>query len=156
MDRTRGHAPASRRFQSFCRWWPTQGDRRSRSRRSRRILLRWSQLGPINPPDPEARRQWVEEELGYAGWDDATNTTHSGERHWNPSPNIAWISRRNNTGIHGLPGVAAAPRRRTVPNHRPPTLQFLIADEMAKQAPLRPQVLRPVSDRCGRRRTYHP
>ena len=54
-------------------------------------------FGPINPPDADARIEWIEEELGYTEWDDVTAATR-------PflvaslSPDIrpvAWFSRRD-------------------------------------------------------------
>jgi hypothetical protein len=59
-------------------------------------------FGPINPPDPEARRQWVEEELGYAGWEDVTNTDAFWQEALEPSPKIAWVSRRTTQEYTGF------------------------------------------------------
>jgi hypothetical protein len=66
-------------------------------------------FGPIDPADPEARRTWVEKELGFAGWpstaeqdgdngwEDISVRAHA---FWNESLSqrhrkIAWISRRS-------------------------------------------------------------
>jgi len=54
-------------------------------------------FGPINPPDPEVRRQWVEAELGYSGWGPPDLDT---ETFWKASLAtevrlIAWTSRRS-------------------------------------------------------------
>jgi hypothetical protein len=54
-------------------------------------------FGPINPPDPELRRKWVEEELGYTGWEAVVGEATS---FW-PDPlsisnrRVAWLSRRS-------------------------------------------------------------
>ena len=34
-------------------------------------------FGPINPPDPELRREWVETELDYAGWENVVSEATS-------------------------------------------------------------------------------
>jgi hypothetical protein len=52
-------------------------------------------FGPINPPDPDLRAQWVEAELGYDNWGDI-----GGETFWiaalsDQSRRIAWMSRRS-------------------------------------------------------------
>jgi hypothetical protein len=66
-------------------------------------------FGPIDPADPEARRTWVEKELGYAGWpstpeDDGDNgwedVAAKTRTFWNGSLSqrhrkIAWVSRRS-------------------------------------------------------------
>ena len=54
-------------------------------------------FGPINPPDFSLRAKWVENELGWAGWDDIAPDS---ETFWREalSPNrrkIAWLSRRS-------------------------------------------------------------
>jgi len=66
-------------------------------------------FGPIDPVDPEARRNWVEKELGFTGWpstpeqdgdngwEDISVRAHA---FWNESLSqrhrkIAWISRRS-------------------------------------------------------------
>jgi Protein of unknown function/Domain of unknown function (DUF1835) len=54
-------------------------------------------FGPINPPDGDARRRWVEDELGYEGWEDVIGET---EPFWRESLSagdrkIAWFSRRS-------------------------------------------------------------
>jgi len=40
------------------------------SGRDERVVSLFDSLsfGPINPPEPELRRRWVEEELGYTAW----------------------------------------------------------------------------------------
>jgi hypothetical protein len=54
-------------------------------------------FGPINPPDPGPRAQWMERELGWKGWEEvgdevaafwATALAHRG-------PRVAWMSRRS-------------------------------------------------------------
>ncbi|WP_407154798.1 DUF3658 domain-containing protein [Bradyrhizobium sp. STM 3557] len=54
-------------------------------------------FGPINPPDPEVRWKWVEEELGYSGWEkvvgEATSFWHEALSISNRR--IAWLSRRS-------------------------------------------------------------
>lgn len=54
-------------------------------------------FGPINPPDPELRRKWVEEELGYTGWEEVVGEATS---FWSEALSIgnrriAWLSRRS-------------------------------------------------------------
>jgi hypothetical protein len=54
-------------------------------------------FGPINPPDPELRRKWVETELDYAGWENVVSEATS---FWpaalsTSSRRIAWLSRRS-------------------------------------------------------------
>jgi len=54
-------------------------------------------FGPINPPDFSLRAKWVENELGWAGWDDIAPDS---ETFWREavSPGrrkIAWLSRRS-------------------------------------------------------------
>jgi hypothetical protein len=54
-------------------------------------------FGPINPPDAEARRRWVEDELGYEGWEEAIGQT---DEFWRESLSgrdrkVAWFSRRS-------------------------------------------------------------
>jgi hypothetical protein len=54
-------------------------------------------FGPINPPDGELRRAWVEEELGYTDWEEVviestffwSQALSVGDR------KIAWLSRRS-------------------------------------------------------------
>jgi hypothetical protein len=54
-------------------------------------------FGPINPSEPELRRKWVEEELGYTGWDNIGDEMTSfwreavSDRH----RRVAWLSRRS-------------------------------------------------------------
>jgi hypothetical protein len=53
-------------------------------------------FGPINPPDSDPRAKWVEDELGYTGWDDVCGKSTS---FWDQSISpahrkIAWLSRR--------------------------------------------------------------
>jgi hypothetical protein len=66
-------------------------------------------FGPIDPVDPEARRNWVEKELGFAGWpstpeQDGDNGWQDimvkAHAFWNESLSeqhrkIAWVSRRS-------------------------------------------------------------
>jgi hypothetical protein len=54
-------------------------------------------FGPINPPDPELRRAWVERELEYTAWEEVTGEATS---FWTDvlSPGhrrVAWLSRRS-------------------------------------------------------------
>jgi len=54
-------------------------------------------MGPINPPDANGRRRWVEDELGYTGWDDVIGQT---DAFWPESLSaqdrtVAWFSRRS-------------------------------------------------------------
>jgi hypothetical protein len=54
-------------------------------------------FGPINPPDSSLRGTWVENELGWTGWGDATPEP---ERFWHEAlapdyRKIAWLSRRS-------------------------------------------------------------
>jgi len=54
-------------------------------------------FGPINPPDPELRREWVETELDYAGWENVVSEATS---FWSAalatsSRRVAWLSRRS-------------------------------------------------------------
>jgi hypothetical protein len=54
-------------------------------------------FGPINPPDPELRMRWVEEELDYTGWEEVVGEATS---FWSvalsiSSRRIAWLSRRS-------------------------------------------------------------
>lgn len=54
-------------------------------------------FGPINPPDPELRRRWVEEELDYTGWEEVIGEATS---FWSEALSIsnrrvAWLSRRS-------------------------------------------------------------
>jgi hypothetical protein len=66
-------------------------------------------FGPIDPVDPEARRNWVEKELGFAGWpctpeQDGDNgwrdISIKAHAFWNESLSqqhrmVAWVSRRS-------------------------------------------------------------
>jgi hypothetical protein len=54
-------------------------------------------FGPINPPNGELRRAWVEDQLGYTGWEDVVNKSSA---FWNQAAaaydrKIAWLSRRS-------------------------------------------------------------
>jgi hypothetical protein len=66
--------------------------------RTDRVVCPFDDLsfGPINPPDLETRRQWIEEELGYTGWEDVIANT---DAFWTESlaahdRKVAWMSRR--------------------------------------------------------------
>jgi hypothetical protein len=53
-------------------------------------------FGPIDPPDSRLRTKWVENQLGWTGWDIASQT----EQFWHKSLSrdyrkIAWLSRRS-------------------------------------------------------------
>jgi hypothetical protein len=54
-------------------------------------------FGPLNPPDPELRGTWVEEELGYAGWEEVVGeaTSFWPEALSISNRRIAWLSRRS-------------------------------------------------------------
>jgi hypothetical protein len=53
-------------------------------------------FGPINPPDPELRRKWVEEELDYTGWEEVIGETSFWREALSISHRkIAWLSRRS-------------------------------------------------------------
>ena len=54
-------------------------------------------FGPINPPDPELRREWVEKELGYTGWEEIVGEATSFwlEALSVSNRRIAWLSRRS-------------------------------------------------------------
>jgi len=61
-------------------------------------------FGPINPPDPVARAKWVEEVLGYSGYEDVFIES---EAFWQAalSPEnrkIAWLSRRSTLEYAGF------------------------------------------------------
>ena len=54
-------------------------------------------FGPINPPDPKTRLQWIEEELGYTGYD---YVFARDEAFWKEALSedvrkVAWVSRRS-------------------------------------------------------------
>lgn len=54
-------------------------------------------FGPINPPDPELRRKWVEQELDYTGWEEVIGeaTSFWPEALSISNRRIAWLSRRS-------------------------------------------------------------
>jgi uncharacterized protein DUF3658/uncharacterized protein DUF1835 len=54
-------------------------------------------FGPIHPPDADARRRWVEDELGCAGWEDVIGQTDAFWRESLSAPDrkVAWFSRRS-------------------------------------------------------------
>ena len=54
-------------------------------------------FGPINPPDPELRRKWVEKELGYTGWENVVGeaTSFWPEALSITNRRIAWLSQRS-------------------------------------------------------------
>jgi len=61
-------------------------------------------LGPINPPDPQTRLHWMEEELRYTGWEWVSAEE---EAFWKAAlvedvRRIAWISRRSATEYCGF------------------------------------------------------
>jgi hypothetical protein len=54
-------------------------------------------FGPINRTDPELRTTWVEEELGYLGWEEVASQDHT---FWSQALSsgcrkVAWMSRRS-------------------------------------------------------------
>jgi Protein of unknown function/Domain of unknown function (DUF1835) len=66
--------------------------------RTDRVICPFDDLsfGPINPPDPQMRRKWVADVLGYSGWEEVIGDT---EPFWRESlsarePKVAWVSRR--------------------------------------------------------------
>lgn len=69
------------------------------SGRDERVVSLFDSLcfGPINPPDPELRRTWVEEELGYTGWEEVVGeaTSFWPEALSISNRRIAWLSRRS-------------------------------------------------------------
>ena len=61
-------------------------------------------LGPINPPDPQTRLHWMEEELRYTGWEWVFAEE---EAFWKAAlvedvRRVAWISRRSATEYCGF------------------------------------------------------
>jgi len=61
-------------------------------------------LGPINPPDPQTRLHWMEEELHYTGWEWVFAEE---EAFWKAAlvedvRRVAWISRRSATEYCGF------------------------------------------------------
>jgi hypothetical protein len=54
-------------------------------------------FGPINPPDPELRRKWVEKELGYTGWEDVVGeaTSFWPEALSISNRRVAWLTQRS-------------------------------------------------------------
>jgi hypothetical protein len=67
--------------------------------RDERVVSLFDSLsfGPINPPDPELRRTWVEEELGYTGREKVVGeaTSFWPEALSISNRRIAWLSRRS-------------------------------------------------------------
>lgn len=61
-------------------------------------------FGPINPPDPERRRKWVEKELGYTNWEEVVGEATS---FWTEACSVrdrrvAWLSRRTTQEYAGF------------------------------------------------------
>jgi hypothetical protein len=54
-------------------------------------------FGPINPPDPKLRKDWVEEQLNYTGWAEIVSGANSFWREALSTDHrrIAWLSRRS-------------------------------------------------------------
>ena len=78
-------------------------------------------FGPINPPDLPLRSKWVENELGWTGWNDIAPET---EAFWREalSPGrrkVAWLSRRSTMEYAGFLEWLWRMRRRTVRRGRP-------------------------------------
>ena len=74
-------------------------DALSEARRADRVVCAFDDysFGPINPPDASMRQRWVEDELGYTGWDDVIGRT---DAFWRESLSaqdrkLAWFSRRS-------------------------------------------------------------
>ncbi|KRR17738.1 hypothetical protein CQ14_41215 [Bradyrhizobium lablabi] len=61
-------------------------------------------FGPINPPDPELRRRWVEDELGYTGWEEVVGeaTSFWSEALSISSRRVAWLSGRSTQEYAGF------------------------------------------------------
>jgi hypothetical protein len=61
-------------------------------------------FGPINPPDPKLRTTWVEEQLGYTGWEEAVGeaTSFWSEALSSNHRRIAWLSRRSTLEYAGF------------------------------------------------------
>ena len=61
-------------------------------------------FGPIDPPDPGLRATWVEQELGYSGWDEVGGEAKS---FWDEalscrSQRIVWLTRRSTQEYAGF------------------------------------------------------
>jgi Protein of unknown function/Domain of unknown function (DUF1835) len=69
------------------------------SGRDERVVCLFDSLcfGPINPAEPELRTTWVEEELGYTGWEEVVGeaTSFWPEALSISNRRIAWLSRRS-------------------------------------------------------------
>jgi Protein of unknown function/Domain of unknown function (DUF1835) len=69
------------------------------SGRDERVVCLFDSLcfGPINPAEPELRTTWVEEELGYTGWEEIVGeaTSFWSEALSISNRRIAWLSRRS-------------------------------------------------------------
>ena len=71
-------------------------------------------FGPIAPPDSELRRKWVEDELGYANWEEVVGEATS---FWIEACSVtdrrvAWLSRRSAQEYAGF-GVLARNQSRS-------------------------------------------
>ena len=67
-------------------------------------LMDCHSFGPINPPDGELRRAWVEEELGYTDWEVVVAKSAS---FWTKALSlsdrkIGWLSRRSTQEYTGF------------------------------------------------------
>jgi hypothetical protein len=69
------------------------------SGRNERVISLFDSLsfGPINPPSPELRCKWVEEELGYTNWEEAVGEANAFwiEALSTSDRKVAWLSRRS-------------------------------------------------------------
>jgi hypothetical protein len=73
--------------------------------RSDRVVCSFDDLsfGPIDPPDGELRTRWVQEEIGYTGWEDViAQTTPFWSEALAPGPKVAWMSRRTTLEYAGF------------------------------------------------------
>jgi hypothetical protein len=60
-------------------------------------------FGPINPPDCDLRTAWVEQMLGYPGWEDVMGQTAEFWRDaLTPGRKVAWMSRRTSLEYAGF------------------------------------------------------
>jgi hypothetical protein len=60
-------------------------------------------FGPIDPPDAELRTRWVENELGYSGWEEViAQTTPFWSEALAPGRKVAWMSRRTTLEYAGF------------------------------------------------------
>lgn len=74
--------------------------------RDERVISHFDSLsfGPINPPDPKLRSEWVQTELGYTDWDDVVSkaTAFWPEALSTSNQRVAWLSRRSTQEYAGF------------------------------------------------------